>query len=386
MSGQHTVFWAPAHVVAYETWPDHGDSRSGYLMRIATFACAAALLLACGGRVDDPAPTDVGVAAPPRAPAPAAPSQSSPTRGVETVAGDVGAPTAIALSGEAAYFVTRTTTLGGELVRAGAVFVAYKAGGDPLMLAIDKQGATYEALALTSEHVFYGASDGRVLRVPARGGDVTEVASVGSPIVALSALGKDVYYAAESGEVGRLADEGGALPLATLDGPARALAATDDAVLVAGGGAPSEILRVARDGAEPAPLAPAGGSACGLIRAGDRAFWTAGPADPGTRGAARSVALAGGAVATVAEGDFTACALAADGKDLYFVTAAPQAALPVRASGATPGVSLMRAPIAGGPASPIESVAAPLPHHGALAADASHVYWLDATGVRRVRK
>jgi hypothetical protein len=354
-------------------------------MRIATFACAAALLLACGGRVDDPAPTDEGVAAPPRSAAPAAPSQA-PARGVETVAGDVGAPTAIALSGEAAYFVTRTTALAGELIRSGAVFVAYKAGGEPLMLAIDKQGATYEAIALTPEHVFYGASDGRVLRIAARGGDVTEVASVGSPIVALSALGTDVYYAAESGEIGRVAEEGGALPLATLDGPARALAATDDGVLVAAGGAPSEILRVARDGAEPAALAAAGGSACGLIRAGDRAFWTAGPADPGTHGAARSVALAGGAVATVAEGDFTACALAADGKDLYFVTAAPQTALPVRASGATAGVSLMRAPIAGGPASPIESVAAPLPHHGALAADAAHVYWLDATGVRRVRK
>lgn len=355
-------------------------------MRTTTTLLLLSLLAAaCGGRVDEATPWQEGTA-PPARPAPAEDRPAPPRAPSETMAEGVGTPSALALSSEAAYFVTRSAKIGGELVETGALFVAFKAGGGAHLLAADKRGATYDAVAVSSGQVVVGASDGRVLRLPARGGAVTEIAAAATAIVAVAASGDDVYYATVGGEIGHVGADGAATTLATIADGARALAATEDGVLVAGGGASAEITRVGRDGTT-RPLARAGGDACGLVRAADKAVWTAVPAEATARGAARSIPLGGGDVSTVAEGDFAACALAADTESVFFVTSAPSDAKLVRSAAAgAPGLALMRAPIAGGAPTRVDAAAAPLSRHGALAVDARHVYWLDREGLRRTAK
>ena len=74
---------------------------------------------------------------------------------------------------------------------------------------------------------------------------------------------------------------------------------------------------------------------------------------------------------TVTAGSFAACALAADKSDLFF---------------ATGSVGLMRAPVAGGESTPVAAAKRALPTPGAVALDATHAYFLDATSVLRVVK
>lgn len=358
------------------------------------------LLAACGGQVAEPSPNAQGASSSSASESPSgdAPSVGAPApaaKGPESVAADVGVPSALALSSTSAVFTTRSTIIGGELVEAGALFVADKRVGPALMISVDRQGATYDALAIDEKDAFVGTSDGRLLRVPLMGGEATTVADIEASPVALSVADDYVYFARETGEVGRVAKSGGAPEtLTTVEGAVRGVEADASAVYVATG--PTEakpaaggIVRVGLDTHAPELLASSG-EPCALIRDGEHLFWTSRPVAvdaPAMKGEVRKLSLDGNAVATVAAGTFTACAIASDDQNLWFATTAPAAAFPVRSTdGNTAGSGLMRAPIAGGEPVAVDGAGSALAQPGAVAVDATHVYWLTDKAVLRLAK
>ncbi len=359
------------------------------------FGGLLAFLAACGGGVDttstsDPVvlpqrPADQGVYAPPAA------------TGPEHVADGLGAPSAIAMTNDAVLFTTRSTMLGGELVAAGGLFVANKRVGKSLMLAVDHQGATYEALATDGTTAFIATSDARILAIPVVGGNVAVVATLPGNAVAITTNGDYVYFATDAGALARVTKAGGAVePLATLTGAVRGLQADDAAVYVATG--PGEetaagIVRVAIDGKVTTLASSA--EPCAMIRDGRSLYWTnlAAATTTSAQGKGEILRLAldsGAAAATVASGAFSACAIAADHESLYFATTLPNA-LPVKANGgggskAMSGLGLMRAPIAGGEPVAVAQASRALAQPGAVAVDATHLYWLTETAVLRLHK
>jgi hypothetical protein len=105
-----------------------------------------------------------------------------------------------------------------------------------------------------------------------------------------------------------------------------------------------------------------------MVRDGDRLYFSA-------ASAVHRLALAGGPPTTVTAGSFAACAIAADKDDLFFAT-----------SEGAGGRGLMRAPAAGGESTPVAAAKRALATPGAVALDATHVYFLDATSVLRTAK
>ncbi|AKU96273.1 hypothetical protein AKJ09_02937 [Labilithrix luteola] len=355
------------------------------------------LLAACGGQVAEPSPNAQGASSTNEPPSSDTPSVGAPAgrTGPESVASDVGIPSALALSSTSAVFTTRNTFVGGELVEAGALFVADKRVGPALMISVDRQGATYDALAIDEHDAFVGTSDGRLVRVPLMGGEPATVADIEASPVALSLSGDYVYFARETGEVGRVAKAGGAPEaLATVEGAVRGVEADANAVYVATGPTDAKpaaggIVRVGLDTHAPELLASSG-EPCALIRDGEHLFWTSRPASaggPAMKGEVRKLSLEGNAVATVAAGTFTACAIASDDQNLWFATTAPAAAFPVRSGdGSAAGSGLMRAPIAGGDPVVVDGAGSALAQPGAVAVDATHVYWLTDKAVLRLAK
>ena len=123
--------------------------------------------VACGGRAESTGPSqDVGT--------------TLPERGTEEVAvqapktpeqiADVGVPSALALQGDFAVFTTRKTRVGGELVDVGALFVVDKRVPPALMIALDKRGATFDALTTDMGNAYVSTSDGRIVSVSLAGG------------------------------------------------------------------------------------------------------------------------------------------------------------------------------------------------------------------------
>jgi hypothetical protein len=355
------------------------------------------VLAACGGHVDgastfESKPTaqgtgDQGLYVPPKSGSP------------DLVADGVGTPSAITMTDDRVVFTTRTTIVAGEQIAAGALFVADKRIGPALMVSVDRQGASFDALTTDGITAFVATSDARLLGTPVAGGATTTVATLAAPAVALATSGKYVYFATNDGAVGRVAKDGGATePLATVTGAIRGLEADDVALYAATGAgaaadAPAGIVRVPLDGGTVKALTT-GGEPCAMIRDGRRLFWTSlAAASAATttlaKGEVRRLSLDGGEVATVASGAFSACAIAADKDNLYFATTVPNA-LAVKAggsmSGATSGLGLMRAPIAGGEPVAIAQASRALAQPGAVAVDASHVYWLTESAVLRLAK
>jgi hypothetical protein len=346
---------------------------------------------ACGGKTADPAPVDgsKSIIAPPRsADAPRDPGASGPAlpSGPETIASDIGEPSALALDGERVVFATRRTIVEGELARAGAVFVRDKRVGAPLMIALDREGGAYETLATDGMSAFVATDDARIVRVPLQGGDAELVADLGEPATALATAGDDVYFAGESGAVGRVLKAGGTPEaLGSVPGAARGLTADDASVYVAS--AQGGITRITIATKAASALAPGAGEPCAMVRDGSRLFWTATSA--GGTGAVLRLPLAGGDVATVASGAFAACAIAADETSLYFATSKPGTApgeMSVKSLGGAPGLGLMRAPMGGGDPVTIAGATGALAQPGSVAVDASHVYWLTSSAVVRLRK
>lgn len=350
-------------------------------------------LAACGGHIDPsagddsrPAPSrddEQGIYLPPK------------PGGPDSIADGLGLPTAIAMTDESVLFTTRTTTIGGERVEAGALYVADKRVGPALVLTVDRQGASYEALATDAHTAFVATSDARLLSISVSGGAPTTLATLPSPAVTVTASGDYVYYATEAGAVGRIAKSGGdPKPLTTVTGTVRGLAVVDGVAVFAATGAtaktPAGIVRVSLTGGDVSVLA-AGREPCAMVRDDQRLFWTSGTLDasPAGKGEVLRMSIDGGEVATVASGAFAACAIAADRDSLYFASMLP-AGLPVKAGGVTgsgeDAIGLMRAPIAGGePVALTGSVGARV-QPGAITVDATHLYWLTATAVLRARK
>jgi len=357
------------------------------------------ILSACGGSVDTtPAPSEQ------RTPA----SQNNGDQGLyiptkptvpDHVAEGVGTPSALAMTADRVVFTTHDTVVAGERVAAGALFVADKRVGPALLISVDRQGASFDALTTDGTTAFVATSDARLLGAPVAGGTTTTIATLSAPAVALATSGNYVYFATSAGSVARVAKIGGTSePLATITGAIRGLEADDVAVYVATGAAeetPAGIVRVALDGGALTVLS-SGSEPCAMVRNGRSLFWTslAASAVTGTtpkldNGAVLRLSLDGGAVATVASGAFAACAIAADQDSLYFATTVPTA-LRVKSgssSGApSAGLGLMRAPIAGGEPVAIAQASKALAQPGAVAVDASHVYWLTESAVLRLAK
>jgi hypothetical protein len=354
------------------------------------------ILSACGGSVDRTPATSDPVAAPPRD---GEQGLYLPTKagGPDHVADGVGTPSAIAMTADRVVFTTHDTMVGGERVAAGALFVADKRVGPALLLGIDHQGASFDALTTDGTTAFVATSDARLLGAPVAGGATTTLATLDAPAVALATSGTHVYFATNAGALARVAKSGGAVEqLATIAGAIRGLEADDVAVYVATGaaaGAPAGIVRVPLAGGATTVLS-SGNEPCAMIRNGRSLFWTSLAAMTDTttkldKGEVLRLSLDGGPVATVASGAFAACAIAADEDSLYFATTLPSA-LPARSGGtnAAPssGLGLMRAPIAGGQPVAIAAASKALAQPGAVAVDASHVYWLTESAVLRLAK
>jgi hypothetical protein len=357
-----------------------GTSRSAAVV-LSLFA------VACGGLVDDPAPD--APPGPAGRPVPEVEGTASPNKGPERVAEDVGAPTALALDGDFVVFTTRTTVLNGEKVAAGGLFVGDKRTGPAVLVAIDRRGASYDALATDGKAAFVATSDGRIVTTGLAGGAEKPVATLEAPASLIATAGEHVYYANESGAVGRVAKGGGEPEaLARIDADVRAIAAADDALYVATApkkdaeGAPS-LVRIDLATLEQKAIAAPAGQPCAMVRDGQKLFWTTAKAN---EGAVQRVSVDGQGLTTVASGTFAACAIAADADSLFFATTLPSA-LPVRSSGGpATGLGLMRAPIAGGTPTPIAEATHALSQPGAVAVDAKHVYWLTETAVLRLAK
>lgn len=330
-------------------------------------------LAACGGLTDQGASRDPNgdVSASDRSggTSPGTTEPAPPAPVAERVAADVGVPSAIAAASDRIVFTTTKTKLHGELRDAGGLFFVHKRLGPALLVAMDEKGATYDAIALDATHAYVATSDARLLRVPLAGGATAPVADLAAPAAAIAVSGEHVYFATNSGVVERVPADGvGAIePVATVAGRPRALSVDDQgAVYVATSvteGQGGSIVKVAAPGVEPAVLTTSAASPCAMTRDGHELFFTA-------ERAVHRVPVEGGAPATVAAGASSACAIATDGRDLWFAS----------------GAGLMRAPAAGGPAAAVSVAKKALATPGAVAVDASHVYWLEGTAVLRLAK
>jgi hypothetical protein len=351
------------------------------------------VLAACGGSVGDqgsgdPVPLprrdgDQGLYYAPKA------------GGPEHVADALGNPTALAMTNDRVVFTTRNTTIDGAPVAAGALYVANKVVGPALMIMVDRRGASFDALATDGATAFVATSDARILAAPVAGGASVTVAELDAPATALAVFGDYVYFATNAGALSRIPKKGGdAEPLATITSAIHGLEADDSAVYVALGVSeetPAGIVRVPVDGSKMTVLT-SNGEPCAMIRDDRRLFWTSlGPASTDTsekpaKGEVLRLSLDGGDIMTVASGAFSACAIAADKSSLYFATTVP-GALSVKSGGTTgSALGLMRAPIGGGDPVPIAQASGVLARPGAVAVDATHVYWLTQTSVLRLAK
>ena len=331
-------------------------------------------LVACGGQTVDMDSAHLAFGSTDPLPA-VTPAAARP----EPVANGVGTPSAIVLDGTRVVFTTRATELEGRLVAAGGLFVADKRVGPALLIGLDRQGATYIGLATDGATAFVATSDARIVAFPLAGGAETEIATLPAAAIQVVVAGDYVYVAYETGGLWRIPKAGGAPEALGFLSPAiRGLVADGKSVVVAT--ADGTLSRV--DDAGVKPLATAPGQPCAVARDADRLYWTA--SDAKNQSAILRVGLAGGEATTIASGTFAACALAADAKNLYFVTTLPDA-LAVRSSGAA-GLGLMSAPIGGGTAVAVAQSTHALAQPGAVAVDETHLYWLTASSVMRLAK
>jgi hypothetical protein len=350
------------------------------------------LLAACGGHTASDSGNDNSVPVPERANPPGL--YYAPADGPQHIADGLGNPTALAMTTDRVLFTTRNTTIGGERAAAGGLYVADKTVGPALLVMADRQGASFDALTTDGTTAFVATSDARLLAIPVAGGTSSTLGKLDAPPVALAVYGDYVYVATTFGTLTRVPKKGGdAEPLATIAGAIRGLQADDAAVYVATSAAeevPAGIVRVALGGTDLQVLT-SGGEPCAMIRDDRRLFWTSLPAattDTSTKakGEVLRLSLDGGDVATVASGAFSACAIAADKDNLYFATTIPNA-LPVKSGGTmAAGLGLMRAPIAGGNPVAVAHASGALAQPGAVAVDATHVYWLTQSSVLRLHK
>ena len=237
------------------------------------------------------------------------------------------------------------------------------------MLSTDPKSAHYEALAIDGTHAYVATSDARLFRIPLEGGAEDPIADLSAPAVSISVDATHVVFATSAGVVQRVPKDGtGAIEaVATVAGRPRAVTVDDSgAIYVATSvteGEGGSIVKISGTG-EPSVLTTSASSPCAMVRDGDRLYFSA-------ASAVHRLSLSGGPPSTVTAGSFAACAIAADKDDLFFATGT---------------IGLMRAPVSGGASTPIAAAKRALVTPGAVALDATHVYFLDTTSVLRVVK
>ena len=111
----------------------------------------------------------------------------------EAIAESVGTPSALTLDGDLVVFTTRATYLNGELSKSGALFVADKRAPDALMIGLDREGATYEALATDGTNAYVAVNDGRIVSTPLRGGESKKLATLDAGALQI-AVGNGRFY------------------------------------------------------------------------------------------------------------------------------------------------------------------------------------------------
>lgn len=344
-------------------------------MRTASFASmigtGVALLVACGGLADGGSTTGEGVDPPGRgAQAPEAHPRTETVAAPEILANDVGVPSAIGMTEDRVYFTTRTTLQGGVMHDAGALFAVWKRpGSKPLLLSTDAKSAHYEALALDASHAYVATNDARLFRVPLAGGPEEAIADLAAPAASIAVDATHVVFATSAGVVERAPKDGtGAIEaVATVAGRPRAVSVDESgAIYVATSvteGEGGTIVKIVGNG-EPSVLTTSASSPCAMIRDGERLFFSA-------SSAVHRLSLAGGPPSTVTAGSFAACAIAVDGADVFFAAGT---------------LGLMRAPALGGEPVAVVGAKHALATPGAVAVDATHVYWLDGASVLRTAK
>lgn len=338
------------------------------------FALAAPLSVACNGQVDaagSPEPAGTGIATAAALP--------------EVVMEGVGEPSAVVVSGEDIVVATRATRVGRERVEAGALFVRTTHAPDPKMLTLDARGASFGALAVDEGTAFVAASDGRILAEPLSGGAHRTLATLGTPATALVAVAPYVLAAQSDGTLVRIDTRTGEVSaVAEFPHGIHALARRDASVVVAAAtGTGGAIAEVAADGTV-TTLTTLADAPCALSADARKVAWTTAAGAGAPHGRLALLERGASTPRTVTEVDAFACAVAGSGDDLFFATAhdVPAGATLVR----TLGASLMRASAAGGAPSPVTSAGAPRVHPGALTATDAFVYWLTSDAVVRLAK
>lgn len=347
-------------------------------MRTASFASmigtGVALLVACGGLVDQGTGANDELGAPDRAGSIAPQPKTVTVAAPEVVAADVGTPSAIAMTDERVYFTTRATLQNGVMNDAGALFAVFKRpGSKPLLLSTDSRSAHYEALAVDATHAYVATNDARLFRIPLEGGAEDPIADLSAPAVSITVDASHVVVATSAGVVQRIPKDGtGAIEaVATVAGRPRAVSVDESgAVYIATSlteGEGGSIVKITGAG-EPSVLTTSASSPCAMVRDGDHLYFSA-------ASAVHRLSLTGGPPSTVTAGAFAACAIAADKDDLFFATTEG------------PGTrGLMRAPVGGGEPTPVAAATRALATPGAVALDATHVYFLETTSVLRAMK
>lgn len=140
------------------------------------------VLLACGGNVQEPSGGEMPGGG-------LAPLSAKP----EWLA-NASSPVALAAADGRVYVTTRTSAIQGEASANGSLLMLREPGVSPLMLAQDRFGAAFEAIAADTKAVHWSTSDGRILAIDTLGGEPRTLAQESGTIAALAIDAEHVYY------------------------------------------------------------------------------------------------------------------------------------------------------------------------------------------------
>lgn len=335
------------------------------MKRATIFACT---LAACGGQADSTSLTGDDS----RAPVTTMPETSAP----EVLASGLVRPSSIALGSDFALVATEGSTLNGEPSANGTIVRVALAGGPPLLLALDARGAGYRTVSTDGTHIYFSATDGRILKMPTNGGTPIELASDEPGIVSLAADDHNLYFTrthtqTREGGVFRLPKTGGTVTqMAAAQSPRGLIVANDSVYFTAMDKEGGAVLRVPTNGGAALALATRQPSPCGLALHAGELIWAN---DAPNQGSVAKVALAGGAPSLLSQGEPAPCSVAVQADNVYFA--------PNRGAG-----PLKRVAVSGGSSLAVADDAAPADTWvGTVSASASHVIWTTRDAVMRLR-
>jgi DNA-binding beta-propeller fold protein YncE len=283
----------------------------------------------------------------------------------------VWSPAKLAAAAGRVYVTTKESLILGEHSDSGSLFLLGQPGSEPMLLASDKFGSAFGALAADAEDVVWATADGRVLSIPARGGVVKTLSENEGIIPSIALSDTHVYFASENNNksiLKRVVRSGGVseVHLAGL-ARVRGIAVSGNALYLAdqGSGAnDGKIYRVERVSGIASVIAEGQSEPCGVALAnGSRdVIWTnGGESAQAAKSLAGFSAIAGSA----------SCALTSDGELAFF--------------GLRTGDAVLKASIRTGSSS-LWTQGANASGLGAMAVSSEHVYWLSGESILRARK